>query len=112
MQEVAKNLDAPIRLVFPKHFKGYDMIGLGDIFIPGTYICLAKKFSERNNCQNVYYWSFIGYCVGLLITITVLFFSRNPVPAFIFLCPTLIVFSFVAALSGGLLGKFVTFKRR
>ena len=49
MVSVAKNLDGPIKLKFPKILnplenKDFNMIGLGDIVIPGVYITLMLRF--------------------------------------------------------------------
>jgi minor histocompatibility antigen H13 len=52
---VAKNLDVPIKLVFPRpaeassepgvtHGRSYSMLGLGDIVLPGLMIALALRF--------------------------------------------------------------------
>jgi minor histocompatibility antigen H13 len=49
MVEVAKNLDGPIKLMFPKEIKDmyelkdFNMIGLGDIVIPGIYVALMIR---------------------------------------------------------------------
>ncbi|EMC94863.1 hypothetical protein BAUCODRAFT_42839, partial [Baudoinia panamericana UAMH 10762] len=55
MVTVAKNLDQPIKLIFPRPdepsavpgeppIKGYSMLGLGDIVLPGIMIGLALRF--------------------------------------------------------------------
>lgn len=54
MVTVAKNLDVPIKLVFPRPdepgaageppVKSYSMLGLGDIVLPGLIIALALRF--------------------------------------------------------------------
>ncbi|KAH9808259.1 Presenilin, signal peptide peptidase, family [Teratosphaeria destructans] len=44
MVTVAKNLDVPIKLVFPRPDEGYSMLGLGDIVLPGIMIGLALRF--------------------------------------------------------------------
>ena len=48
MVTVAKNLDQPIKLVFPRPDDGngrqYSMLGLGDIVLPGIMIGLALRF--------------------------------------------------------------------
>lgn len=44
MVAVAKNFEAPIKLVFPKDFSGTakGMLGLGDIVVPGS---VSKVYS-------------------------------------------------------------------
>lgn len=48
MVHVAKNLDVPIKLMFPRTDEtgepAHAMLGLGDIVIPGMMICLALRF--------------------------------------------------------------------
>ncbi|KAJ6095250.1 hypothetical protein N7486_005996 [Penicillium sp. IBT 16267x] len=48
MVHVAKNLDVPIKLMFPRTDEtgepAHAMLGLGDIVIPGMMVCLALRF--------------------------------------------------------------------
>ena len=50
MVGVARNVDAPIKLVFPKAFAvddadaQFSMLGLGDIVVPGLFIALLLRF--------------------------------------------------------------------
>ena len=48
MLTVAKGIDAPIKLMFPKDFSGekpqYSILGLGDIVIPGIFVSLCLRF--------------------------------------------------------------------
>ena len=55
MLTVAKNIDAPIKLLFPTEWNAIDaetgetkpkfsLLGLGDIVIPGVFIALALRF--------------------------------------------------------------------
>jgi len=53
MITVAKNIDGPIKLLFPKVLpvlSGEDMslLGLGDIVIPGVFISLCLRFDFLN----------------------------------------------------------------
>ena len=45
MITVAKNIDAPIKLVFTSA-KGVSMLGLGDIVVPGMLMALALRFDQ------------------------------------------------------------------
>jgi minor histocompatibility antigen H13 len=53
MVAVATNVDAPIKLLFPKAFAVSDadaqfsMLGLGDIVIPGIFIALLLRFDAQ-----------------------------------------------------------------
>lgn len=48
MLTVAKNIDAPIKLLFPKDWSTtppqYSLLGLGDIVIPGIFMAMALRF--------------------------------------------------------------------
>lgn len=48
MLTVAKGIDAPIKLLFPKDYSGekpqYSLLGLGDIVIPGVFVSLCLRF--------------------------------------------------------------------
>ncbi|KAK4125224.1 hypothetical protein N657DRAFT_655289 [Parathielavia appendiculata] len=50
MITVAKNIDAPIKLVFTSA-KGASMLGLGDIVVPGMLIALALRFDLFQHYQ-------------------------------------------------------------
>ncbi|KAJ2352741.1 hypothetical protein H4S02_013405, partial [Coemansia sp. RSA 2611] len=64
MVSVAKNFDAPIKVVFPKQLFPDDgklqftMLGLGDIVVPGIFLALALRFDRHQ------YLSAIGYRKG------------------------------------------------
>lgn len=48
MVSVAKAVDAPIKLLFPKDYSvtpyKFSMLGLGDIVIPGIFVGLSLKY--------------------------------------------------------------------
>ncbi|KAF8973303.1 signal peptide peptidase-domain-containing protein [Flammula alnicola] len=49
--KVATTLDVPIKLLWPKSMlfageRGYTMLGLGDVVIPGTFIALALRYDH------------------------------------------------------------------
>ena len=48
MLTVAKGIEAPIKLMFPKDYSGekpqYSILGLGDIIIPGVFVSLCLRF--------------------------------------------------------------------
>ncbi|KAJ1951187.1 hypothetical protein FBU59_000316, partial [Linderina macrospora] len=53
MVSVAKNFDAPIKVVFPKELLPVDgvlkftMLGLGDIVVPGIFVALCLRFDRH-----------------------------------------------------------------
>lgn len=53
MVTVAKNIDAPIKLLFPIDMAAvpptFSMLGLGDIVIPGVFVAMALKYDIDRN---------------------------------------------------------------
>lgn len=81
MVTVAKNVEAPIKLMFPQDLleKGLmanncAMLGLGDIVIPGIFIALMMRYDRSlNHPRNTYFnTTFIAYILGLILTICVM----------------------------------------
>jgi minor histocompatibility antigen H13 len=104
MVTVAKNLDIPIKIVFPYlnpegDFKT-SMVGLGDLVIPGIFVSLClkfdfdqafaknpliKSFSEIE--LNYFNLAFVGYIYGIIETFLAMFIFEHPQPALLFLVP-------------------------
>eukprot|EP00168_Porphyra_purpurea_P007796 TRINITY_DN19801_c0_g1_i1.p2 TRINITY_DN19801_c0_g1~~TRINITY_DN19801_c0_g1_i1.p2 ORF type:complete len:160 (-),score=38.47 TRINITY_DN19801_c0_g1_i1:24-473(-) len=116
MVTVAKNFDAPIKVVFPKNltaclFAGeplqFSMLGLGDIVIPGIFIALLLRFDKERQASaqkagTPYFTSgMVGYFLGLLATIVVMHVFEHAQPALLYLVPACLLFSFVPALLRG-----------
>jgi len=55
MVTVAKNIDAPIKLQFPRDLSTtppqYSILGLGDIVIPGIFMSLCLRFDVLKNLE-------------------------------------------------------------
>ena len=122
MVTVAKNIKGPIKLMFPKKLnpivdKDYNMIGLGDIVIPGVYVALMLRFDiylykkvNNNVCTGIKFFSrqlkyffatFIGYIIGIITTLIVMYVFNHAQPALLYLVPgTLIPSSLTAFFSG------------
>jgi minor histocompatibility antigen H13 len=117
MITVAKNFDAPIKLLFPKNIFAevfeFSMLGLGDIVIPGVFIALLLRYdafraTKKRSTTPKGKWSkpyfvatFIGYTLGLVVTIAIMHIFRHGQPALLYLVPACIGFSFVTALRLG-----------
>jgi len=113
MITVAKGLDAPIKLLFPKDIFAevfeFSMLGLGDIVIPGIFIALllrydAFRFTKGKVQVPTGSWSkpyftatFIGYILGLVATIVVMHTFKHGQPALLYLVPACVGFSFVTS---------------
>lgn len=121
MVSVAKNLDGPIKLMFPKivnyaEQKDFNLIGLGDIVIPGIYVALMLrfdivKFIRKNgrdqkmklNFTNFKYFivTLIGYTIGIFTTLSIMIVFNHAQPALLYLVPgCLITSTFTAIVSG------------
>ncbi|GAA6064332.1 hypothetical protein JCM10212_003577 [Sporobolomyces blumeae] len=108
MVSVAKNFDAPIKIVFPKDLanaKDFTLLGLGDIVLPGSFLALALRFDYHQAIKRAlsrssspprpserfakpYFFScFAAYIAGLALTIFVMHFFRAAQPALLYLSP-------------------------
>ena len=122
MVTVAKNIKGPIKLMFPKKLnpivdKDYNMIGLGDIVIPGVYVALMLRidiylYKKVNNnvwtgikffSRHLKYFlvTFLGYIIGIISTLIVMYVFNHAQPALLYLVPgTLIPSTLTAVFSG------------
>jgi len=122
MVSVAKNFDAPIKMLFPRNIfawikagvlttKGleFSMLGLGDIAIPGVYVALCARFDhfhavKKNGGKPIkkfpmpYFTTcFISYILGLVTTMGVMHFFKHAQPALLYLSPACIISSLICA---------------
>ncbi|XP_031101309.1 signal peptide peptidase [Ipomoea triloba] len=104
MVSVAKSFDAPIKLLFPTadSQRPFSMLGLGDIVIPGIFVALALRFDVSRGKQSQYFTSsFVGYTVGLGLTIFVMNWFQAAQPALLYIVPAVIGFLAVHCLWNG-----------
>lgn len=104
MVSVAKSFDAPIKLLFPTSDtqRPFSMLGLGDIVIPGIFVALALRFDASRGRQSQYFTSsFLGYTVGLALTIFVMNWFQAAQPALLYIVPAVIGFLAVHCLWNG-----------
>jgi minor histocompatibility antigen H13 len=99
MVSVATNLDIPIKLLWPKstsftNERGFTMLGLGDIVIPGVFVALALRYDHHRFSQSSpsasftkpYFYSALGaYILGLTTTMTVMHVIGKAQPALLYL---------------------------
>jgi len=134
MVSVAKKIEGPVKLMFPKlkaaieqmkkekgednEYAGkpydpreYNMIGLGDIVIPGIYVALmlrfdiylyrkAKKDISQFGFKNMKYFlvTFIFYNIGIITTLCSMYFFNHAQPALLYLVPCTLISSTFTAL--------------
>ncbi len=99
MVKVATNLDVPIKLLWPKSLlfsgeRGFTMLGLGDIVIPGMFVATALRYdyyraSRHGQTSHVgkpyFYSTLAAYAAGLATTMSVMHFFRKAQPALLYL---------------------------
>ncbi|GAA0159708.1 aspartic protease [Lithospermum erythrorhizon] len=112
MVSVAKSFDAPIKLLFPTSnaARPFSMLGLGDIVIPGIFVALALRFDVSRGKQSQYFKSaFLGYAVGVILTIIVMNWFQAAQPALLYIVPAVIGFLAVHVLWNGEVKQLLEF---
>ncbi|KAF7321378.1 Sec7-like domain belongs to guanine nucleotide exchange factors [Mycena kentingensis (nom. inval.)] len=100
MVKVATGLDVPIKLVVAKSVteRGYTMLGLGDIVVPGLFCSLALRYDHHSArspphtrfAKPYFYTTLAAYLAGLVATVSVMHIMRTGQPALLYLSPSLI----------------------
>lgn len=97
MVSVAKNFDAPIKLLFPRAIDAltgktpFSMLGLGDIVIPGIFVALMLRMDvQRNFARSYFTVAFGGYVLGLAATIVVMNVFNAAQPALLYIVPSVL----------------------
>lgn len=100
MVKVATNLDVPIKLLWAKSTtfstdRGFTMLGLGDIVVPGMFVALALRYDHhRASFPNktvtsfrkpYFYAALTAYVLGLVTTMTVMHVFKAAQPALLYL---------------------------
>lgn len=123
MVTVAKNLDGPIKILFPRDSLvpnpetgklDLSLLGLGDIVIPGFFLSLLLRFDAHQAQQPVhrvnihanfpkpYFHScLVAYVLGLITTLVVMIQFNAAQPALLYLVPACLGSSFGCALWRG-----------
>jgi len=122
MVTVAKSIDGPIKILFPKSLTPdpetlkipLSLLGLGDIVIPGFFLALLLRFDAHN--ANVPYFpvdihqsfpkpyfhtTLAGYFVGMATTMFVMIRFEAAQPALLYLVPACLISSMGVALVKG-----------
>jgi len=130
MVTVAKNLDGPIKLLFPRSLTPIDdsgkialsLLGLGDIVIPGFFLSLLLRFDATNakmptDKVNIlesfpkpyFYSAMIAYVGGLGFTLFIMFQFQAAQPALLYLVPACLGSSFLCAVVRGEVGLLLAY---
>ena len=118
MVTVAKNLDGPIKLLFPRSLIPnpdtgkieLSLLGLGDIVIPGFFLALLLRFDahlakvgttkidiHQSFPKPYFHSALIAYVLGLITTLVVMIQFNAAQPALLYLVPACLGSSFLCA---------------
>jgi minor histocompatibility antigen H13 len=129
MVTVAKNVDAPIKLLFIKAFAQPDadaqfsMLGLGDIVLPGVFVALLLRFdairaklelgtvdhSSTSFPKPIFNITVFFYALGLWATVLVMHIFKHPQPALLYLVPACLIASVLAGFLNGCMKELWNF---
>lgn len=117
MVTVAKNLDGPIKILFPKTLVPNDdgklelsLLGLGDIVIPGFFLALLLRFDayRASTCdmyakfpKPYFHTALVAYVFGLGLTLFIMIYFQAAQPALLYLVPACLGSSFTCAMVRG-----------
>jgi len=81
----------PIVIIVPRVLNdGWSLLGLGDIVLPGLWLCFLFRFdivNETSFKDGYFLRSWIGYILGFLVTLSMLFVMQSGQPALLYLVP-------------------------
>ncbi|KAL4459154.1 hypothetical protein ABPG75_014019 [Micractinium tetrahymenae] len=111
MVSVAKNFDAPIKLLFPRALNAivdgkrqFSMLGLGDIVIPGIFVAIILRYDVAHGSR-YFRTTFAGYAAGLIATIVVMNVFKAAQPALLYIVPGVLIPTFAHAALKGQVGQ-------
>merc|ERR1711879_1017006 len=121
MVTVAKGVEAPIKLMFPRSMGGcgtlqHSMLGLGDIVVPGIFISFLAKFDavklgENSTSSFVYLTvTMVAYVLSLITTVAIMLFFNAAQPALLYIVPFVLIASVGLAVVRGELKELVAFE--
>lgn len=107
MLTVAMGVDGPIKVLFPQSIFGdhakKSLLGLGDIIVPGFFICQTLVFSKDYVKRgNLYFTTaMVAYALSLVNTMAVMVIFQHGQPALLFIVPWLLITFCVVAVYQG-----------
>eukprot|EP00586_Coscinodiscus_wailesii_P007184 CAMPEP_0172480810 /NCGR_PEP_ID=MMETSP1066-20121228/6258_1 /TAXON_ID=671091 /ORGANISM="Coscinodiscus wailesii, Strain CCMP2513" /LENGTH=407 /DNA_ID=CAMNT_0013242503 /DNA_START=49 /DNA_END=1272 /DNA_ORIENTATION=- len=118
MVTVAKNLDGPIKILFPRSLTPnpetnkieLSLLGLGDIVLPGFFLALLLRFDAHRagSCdmygifpKPYFHSGLVAYVIGLATTLFVMIYFEAAQPALLYLVPACLGSSFICAIIKG-----------
>ncbi|KAH9931133.1 signal peptide peptidase-domain-containing protein [Epithele typhae] len=115
MVKVATTLDVPIKLLWPKSYvfsteRGFTMLGLGDIVIPGMFVATALRYDYHRALskgpgtpvtKTYFAAALAAYALGLITTMSVMHIFQKAQPALLYLSPACILSFLITSLVRG-----------
>jgi minor histocompatibility antigen H13 len=115
MVTVAKGIDAPIKLLFPKDLLAakleFSLLGLGDIVIPGIFVAMMLRFDAQQRLRGLPYFraQLLAYVLALVTTVGVMHVFNAAQPALLYLVPGCLAAAGLTAVARGELGELWKF---
>mmetsp|Transcript_23805 Transcript_23805/g.73257 ORF Transcript_23805/g.73257 Transcript_23805/m.73257 type:complete len:341 (-) Transcript_23805:1547-2569(-) len=127
MVTVAKGVDGPIKLLFPRTFgdeeSKFSMLGLGDVVVPGFAVALLLRFDAHRAFKKqggplnpgltfaapYFLAALLAYVAGLALTLGVMYAFDAAQPALLYLVPAVLGAVLALALVRGELAELTTF---
>jgi len=85
----------PMILVFPRVISdGWSLLGLGDIVLPGLFLCFLYRFDKMARTpflRGYFLRAWIGYILGLIITLAMVLALQRGQPALLYLVPCTLI---------------------
>jgi len=120
MVTVAKGLDAPIKLMFPREGNAtqiaegkmqFSMLGLGDIVVPGLFINILVRLDAHLGGGRKYFNSaIVAYTLSLVTTVAVMVMFEAAQPALLYIVPFLLASSLAVAVAYGEFATLIGFE--
>lgn len=128
MVTVAKGLEGPIKLLFPRGINeesgkmDLSLLGLGDIVIPGFFLSLLLRFDahiakvgttavniHESFAKPYFHSALIAYVLGLVTTLFVMIRFNAAQPALLYLVPACLGSSFLCAIIRGEVSELLAY---
>lgn len=122
MTTVVRELDVPIRLLFPKvqgdvWTADFALLGLGDVIFPGLVVALAYRLDcfiackkEKKGIPKYFVAGLIGYFAGISGSFVAMWTLNTPQPAILYIAPAIAICLFLVACGSGEAKAIQTYK--
>jgi len=102
MVTIANKIDGPIKLLFPIAGTRPNLLGLGDVVLPGAFISMVLRYGQKTKGGMIYYIVVLfAYELALLATMGAMYYFDQAQPALLYLVPGLLLSCSVLALIRG-----------